>query len=225
MRRRTRTDKSRTWVGYDTGLDSITEKAVNPTYGISGKSESANGLTISRSDHGSNANIEGSVESIGTLSQQAPPPNQSYLRPLALVAKTACINNPEQVNARSASPVSSLAVVPPPNNNAPHAISNAPDPRVSHLPAIMQRPFIRSLPDELSISVGEQVGIVREYDDGWTLCVVFNEVGAPIEQGMVPSECLEKCPANSVIQNPSVSDIDRKTEVAGGGKQVGNSQL
>lgn len=216
MRRQTRTDKSRTWVGYDTGLDSITEKAINPTYGISDESESVSVLsksTVSHSSyHGSNASTDGTVGSVIMPSRQTPAPDQSHLRPLALVAKVTGFNNPQQVDTRSASPTPSLAVVPPPSENA-HPTSNAPDPHVSYIPAIMQRPFIRSLPDELPTSVGEQVGIVREYDDGWTFCVTLNEVGAPIEQGMVPSECLEKLPANSVTQKPSVSGVDGQTKI------------
>lgn len=47
--------------------------------------------------------------------------------------------------------------------------------------------FIPSLPDELSITTGETVRVLAEYDDGWTMCV--NTRG---EQGMVPIECLER---------------------------------
>jgi hypothetical protein len=53
--------------------------------------------------------------------------------------------------------------------------------------AIIRCTFIPSLPDELSITTGETVTIVNEYDDGWALCA--NVRG---EQGMVPVECLAK---------------------------------
>jgi len=47
--------------------------------------------------------------------------------------------------------------------------------------------FIPCLPDELSISTGETVRVLAEYDDGWAMCV--NGSG---EQGMVPTECLDR---------------------------------
>ncbi|OCH92095.1 hypothetical protein OBBRIDRAFT_712485, partial [Obba rivulosa] len=46
--------------------------------------------------------------------------------------------------------------------------------------------FIPALPDELSISPGERVRVLTEYDDGWAFCS-----NARNEQGMVPTECLE----------------------------------
>jgi hypothetical protein len=61
--------------------------------------------------------------------------------------------------------------------------------------ATMQRPFIRSKPDELIASVGQQLGIIREYNDGWVLCVILDEHGMITGQGMVPSECLSKSSA------------------------------
>lgn len=53
--------------------------------------------------------------------------------------------------------------------------------------AAVQYTFIPSLPDELSISVGEVVRIIHEYDDGWSLC--SNVQG---EQGVIPNECLKR---------------------------------
>ena len=47
--------------------------------------------------------------------------------------------------------------------------------------------FITSLPDELSIKVGETIRVLAEYDDGWALCM--NTSG---QQGMVPMECLNR---------------------------------
>ncbi|KAJ3548289.1 hypothetical protein NMY22_g1314 [Coprinellus aureogranulatus] len=46
--------------------------------------------------------------------------------------------------------------------------------------------FITTLPDELSIAVGESIRVLAEYDDGWALCL--NTRG---EQGMIPMECLD----------------------------------
>ncbi|CAL1705731.1 unnamed protein product [Somion occarium] len=47
--------------------------------------------------------------------------------------------------------------------------------------------FLPSLPDELSISTGEMVRVLGEFDDGWALCA-----NARGEQGVVPLECLDK---------------------------------
>ncbi|KAG5642881.1 hypothetical protein DXG03_001923 [Asterophora parasitica] len=47
--------------------------------------------------------------------------------------------------------------------------------------------FIPTLPDELSISVGEVIRVHAEYDDGWAMC--SNARG---ETGMVPLECLDR---------------------------------
>lgn len=66
--------------------------------------------------------------------------------------------------------------------------------------AIIRCTFIPSLPDELSITTGELVTVVNEYDDGWALCA--NVRG---EQGMVPLECLAKDTAA-----PSAPELDWK---------------
>ena len=47
--------------------------------------------------------------------------------------------------------------------------------------------FVPSLPDELSITTGEMVRVVGEFDDGWALCA-----NARGEQGVVPLECLDR---------------------------------
>jgi hypothetical protein len=66
--------------------------------------------------------------------------------------------------------------------------------------AIIRCAFIPSLPDELSITTGEMVTIVNEFDDGWALCA--NVRG---EQGMVPQECLAK-----EAVTPDANDSDWK---------------
>lgn len=53
--------------------------------------------------------------------------------------------------------------------------------------ALIKCTFIPSLPDELSITTGETVRVVAEYDDGWAMCA-----NARGEQGMVPIECLDQ---------------------------------
>lgn len=47
--------------------------------------------------------------------------------------------------------------------------------------------YIPNLPDELSITVGEMVRVLNEYDDGWALCL-----NARNEQGVAPIECLDR---------------------------------
>jgi hypothetical protein len=53
--------------------------------------------------------------------------------------------------------------------------------------SVVKRTFVPSLPDELSISNGEQVRIISIYDDGWALC----EKVSSGDKGVVPQECLE----------------------------------
>jgi hypothetical protein len=73
--------------------------------------------------------------------------------------------------------------------------------------ATVQCTFIPTLPDELSISTGETVRVLGEYDDGWALCV--NGKG---EQGMVPLECLDR-------GEPAVRNSRRASSlIAGGGR-------
>jgi hypothetical protein len=56
--------------------------------------------------------------------------------------------------------------------------------------ATVRYEFIPSLPDELSITTGEIVLVLSDYDDGWALCK--NGSG---DQGMVPLECLDRASA------------------------------
>lgn len=53
--------------------------------------------------------------------------------------------------------------------------------------AIVKSTFIPTLPDELSLKMGETLRVLNEYDDGWALCA--NRMG---EQGMVPLDCLDR---------------------------------
>jgi hypothetical protein len=96
-------------------------------------------------------------------------------------------------------------ITPPPmsyNNPVPPLISGIPSPglgpatpntititpgREPPNSATVQCTFIPTLPDELSISTGEIVQVLGEFDDGWALCA--NSKG---EQGMVPLECLDR---------------------------------
>jgi len=74
----------------------------------------------------------------------------------------------------------------------------APVPGGAGSTATVRYEFIPSLPDELSITTGEVVSVISEYDDGWTLCK--NGRG---DQGMVPLECLDRgsAPAQDTQQD------------------------
>ncbi|KAJ7572076.1 hypothetical protein C8J56DRAFT_994145 [Mycena floridula] len=78
--------------------------------------------------------------------------------------------------------------VPPPtsyNNPVSPRTPFAAAPVSSEEGARVKFTFIPSLPDELSISNGEVVVVLQEFDDGWALC--RNGRG---QEGMVPLECL-----------------------------------
>lgn len=86
-------------------------------------------------------------------------------------------------------------------------ISSATD--VSGKPiAIIRCTFIPSLPDELSITTGETVTILNEYDDGWALCA--NVRG---EQGMVPLECLAKDAATPRVHESDWKNAQRASSL------------
>ena len=55
-----------------------------------------------------------------------------------------------------------------------------------------------SLPDELTICVGETLRVLAGYEDGWSLCMDCRG-----EQGMVPNECLEKSLSSMGLLPPS----------------------
>lgn len=74
--------------------------------------------------------------------------------------------------------------------------------------AIIRCTFIPSLPDELSITTGEIVTIVNEYDDGWALCA--NVRG---EQGMVPLECLQKDAATPTAHESDWKNAQRASSL------------
>jgi hypothetical protein len=52
---------------------------------------------------------------------------------------------------------------------------------------VVARSYVPTLPDELTISTGETLRVLQEFDDGWSECM--NSTG---EVGMVPLECLGK---------------------------------
>lgn len=52
---------------------------------------------------------------------------------------------------------------------------------------IVSRSFVPTLPDELSISTGETLKVLQEFDDGWAECMTLGG-----EVGMVPLECFDR---------------------------------
>ncbi|KAJ3474796.1 hypothetical protein NLI96_g12250 [Meripilus lineatus] len=80
--------------------------------------------------------------------------------------------------------------------------------------------FIPSLPDELSISTGEHVRVVGEFDDGWALC----ENGRG-EQGVVPLECLDRQTNPRAGQGPVQHQVPVQSQIqmsmSGRGTPVG----
>lgn len=104
-------------------------------------------------------------------------PNPSYNNPMPSYSRYPTVNprNPDAIvsMARAAAGASSYATPTPKLRTGEEAFVN--------------RVFIPSLPDELSVTGGERIRVLAVYDDGWTLCA--NGRG---EQGMVPQECIDQ---------------------------------
>ncbi|OJA17314.1 hypothetical protein AZE42_04136 [Rhizopogon vesiculosus] len=104
-------------------------------------------------------------------------PNPSYNNPMPTYSRYPTVNprNPDAIvsMARAAAGASSYATPAPKLRTGEEAFVN--------------RVFIPSLPDELSVTGGERIRVLAVYDDGWTLCA--NGRG---EQGMVPQECIDQ---------------------------------
>lgn len=125
-----------------------------------------------------------------------PPTMPSYGAP---ALPPATYNNPAPVAAYPTQPVPSTynragnATPFTPGFMTPGITSTPPPVRGQHAPleAIVKCTFVPTLPDELSITTGERVFVVEEYDDGWNLCA-----NARGERGMVPRDCLEHAPVD-----------------------------
>ncbi|KAG1754347.1 hypothetical protein EDB19DRAFT_1902499 [Suillus lakei] len=74
------------------------------------------------------------------------------------------------------------------NSYSPPAPAPTPVPRFpTASEAVVNRAFIPTLPDELSVIAGERIRVLAQYDDAWALCANGRD-----EQGMVPQECLDR---------------------------------
>jgi len=54
---------------------------------------------------------------------------------------------------------------------------------------IIRRPFTHSLADELSVSVGDEVRVMKVFDDGWALVEMQ---GISLNSGLIPVDCLRE---------------------------------
>jgi hypothetical protein len=126
-----------------------------------------NNRDVSTVERGRSSPLTMAVPQIGgagnTYTQSSPPPN-TYTLPLP----------PATYNNSGAPSLGSLSH----DTSSPFEVA-------SNRTATVQCTFIPTLPDELSITTGETVRLLAEYDDGWGLC--SNTQG---ERGMVPLECL-----------------------------------
>jgi hypothetical protein len=85
-------------------------------------------------------------------------------------------------------PLSGITLPPMSYNSLASTLTTAPSAPLSETSAKVKSTFIPTLPDELSLTMGEVLRVLSEYDDGWVLCA--NRMG---EQGMVPLDCLDRC--------------------------------
>lgn len=119
------------------------------------------------------------------------PPPAVHMQPYAAPSPPpASYNNPTPVPAY---PTQFLPSTYGAGSAAAFATGRVPSARVPRGPveAAVKCTFVPTLPDELSITTGERIFIIEEYDDGWNLCA--NRRG---ERGMVPRECLERAPSD-----------------------------
>ena len=88
----------------------------------------------------------------------------------------------------------------------------------------MRCTYIPNLPDELSVTLGETVRIVNEFDDGWALCL-----NARSEKGVVPLECLDRnnapprAPGQYLGQGTGDWRMSRRASSLHGGMQHGGA--
>ncbi|KAL5532833.1 hypothetical protein ACEPAF_4607 [Sanghuangporus sanghuang] len=106
-----------------------------------------------------------------TTTPSPPPPSSYYIQP-----PQASYNNAIMESAPGMAPVAVGGAAGSFGGQAPQGET-----------AVVRVLYIPTLPDELSITTGEVVQVVKAYDDGWALCA-----NARGEQGVVPLECLER---------------------------------
>jgi len=132
--------------------------------------------------------------------EPAPPlPALAYARP------SLSLDVPSTTDANPAPTGSTQYLTPASDLSTPvFSVPKVTEAGVPYILATVQRPFIRKLPDELPTTTGQQLGVIRQFDDGWTLCVALNgNTTGP--QGMVPTECLKRMSmGTSTVDTPIV---------------------
>ena len=77
----------------------------------------------------------------------------------------------------------------PPLTNSPRRESGSDNLRPPRLMNVIV-PYTPTLPDELSVKVGDTIRLIQEYRDGWGFAQYMGKVDAP--KGVVPLVCLEE---------------------------------
>jgi len=83
-------------------------------------------------------------------------------------------------------------------------------PNLVAMEALVACSFIPTLPDELSISTGERVRVLAEYDDGWAMCQ-----NAQGDEGMVPLECIQRLSSAPSGLQPAWRHSQRISSISG----------
>ncbi|KAI0700356.1 hypothetical protein C8T65DRAFT_580381 [Cerioporus squamosus] len=89
----------------------------------------------------------------------------------------------------------------------------------------IRRPFVPSMNDELAVSPGDEVRILKRFDDGWA---VAEKVGAGV-QGLIPIDCMraveEELPAflakKRISSYLARASFTTRASVLSGGSSIG----
>jgi len=98
--------------------------------------------------------------------------------------------------------ISAIAALPSPNLSRGSGVPDSP-PRYMTSKAgsvnriapdfkIVNHTFVPTRPDELQVNLGDRIRVLKEYDDGWALCVnmsTSSDADQDRKQGMVPMAC------------------------------------
>ncbi|KAH0830742.1 hypothetical protein J3R83DRAFT_2221 [Lanmaoa asiatica] len=126
-------------------------------------------------------------EAYGQPMYSAPVPPVVHMQP---TIPTYAVPMPPPATYNNPTPVATYPTQHVPSTYGGAGISSTlPSVRAQHtlVEATVKCTFVPTLPDELSITTGERIFIVEQYDDGWDLCTNGRD-----ERGMVPRECLER---------------------------------
>ena len=90
---------------------------------------------------------------------------------------------------------------------------------------VIRRPFVPSMDDELAVKPGDEVRILKRFDDGWA---VAEKIGAGV-QGLIPIDCMrdveEELPAflakKRISSYRARSSVITRASVLSGGSGIG----